>query len=103
MIRRLLWITIGAVAGVTGYRRITQLARAMNPAARRRSRRGGRDRYGALAEFLGDVRDGMDLYLNRRPGPAGPTLESQHVLAEGPGQAAASRGYPGTDYAKDGR
>jgi hypothetical protein len=103
VIRRLLWMTIGAVAGVTGYRRVSQLARAMNPAARRRARRGGSAGYGGLAEFLGDVREGMEEYLNRRAGPRGPTLEGQQFLAEGAGHPAASRGYPGTDYVKDGR
>lgn len=99
MIRRLFWMTAGAVAGVTGYRRVSQLVQAMNPSARR----GDRGRYSGIAEFIGDVRDGMDLYVNRRQEPGGPALEGQHVLAEGTGQAAACRGYPGTDYAKDGR
>jgi hypothetical protein len=103
VIRRLFWMTIGAVAGVTGYRRLSQLAQAMNPSARRRARRGDRGRYSGIAEFLGDVRDGMELYVNRRPGSGGPAVEGQHVLGEGTGQTAASRGHPGTDYAKDGR
>ena len=42
-------------------------------------------------------------YVNRRAAPPGPTLEGQHVLADGRGQPAASRAYPGTNYAKDGR
>jgi hypothetical protein len=103
VIRRLFWMTVGAAAGVTGYRRVSQLAQAVNPGARRRARRGDRGRYSGIAEFIGDVRDGMDLYVSRRQEPGGPTLEGQHVLAEGTGQAAASLGYPGTDYAKDGR
>ena len=102
MIRRLFWMIVGAVAGVTGYRRVSQLAQVMNPSARRRASRGDRGRYSGIAEFIGDVRDGMELYVNRQQEPGGPTLEGQHALAEGTGQAAASRGYPGTDYAKDG-
>ncbi len=93
MIRRLFWMIIGAVAGVTGYRRVSQLVQAMNPGARRRARRGDRGRYSGIAEFIGDVRDGMELYVNRRQEPGGPTREGQDVLAE----------RPGTDYAKDGR
>ena len=45
MIRRLFWLIVGAVLGVTGYRRLTQLARSVRPGARhvaapRRPRRG---------------------------------------------------------------
>jgi hypothetical protein len=103
VIRRLFWMTVGAVAGVTGYRRVGRLARAIQPRARGRNRSGGRPGYGALATFVGDVRDGMELYMHRRSAPSGPTLDGQHVLADGHGQPAGSRAYPGTDYAKDGR
>lgn len=102
MIRRLFWMIIGAVAGVTGYRRISRLARVIQP-RRRGGGPGGRGGYRGIAVFLGDVRDGMELYLNGRPGSGGHDLEGQQVLAEGSGQAVPSRGSPGTDYAKDGR
>jgi hypothetical protein len=103
MIRRLFWMSVGAAAGVSGYRRVTRLARAIQPQARGRNRPGSRGGHGSLAVFLGDVRDGMELYVNRRSVPPGPALDGQHVLAEGPGQPAAPRTYPSTDYAKDGR
>ena len=103
MIRRLFWVTVGAAAGVTGYRRVSRLARALQPQARGRNRPGGRPGYGGLATFVGDVRDGMELYMHRRSAQSGLTLEGQHVLADGRGQLAASCAQPGTNYAKDGR
>ncbi|HEY7143348.1 MAG TPA: hypothetical protein VH637_03805 [Streptosporangiaceae bacterium] len=79
MIGRLFWLTLGAVAGVTGYRRLSRLLRAALPVPRR-----GRAREsGGLASFARDVRDGMAQYQDQR--------------------AAPGRGHPGTDYAKDGR
>ena len=96
-------MTIGAAAGVTGYRRVSRLVRAIQPQAHGRNRPGGRSRYGGLAVFLGDVRDGMELYVNGRSAPPGPALDGQHVVADGPGQPAAPRAYPGANYAKDGR
>jgi len=66
MIRRLFWITLGAVLGVAGYRRLTALARAVSPAARAQG----------LARFAGDVREGMQLYMERQPGDRASTLES---------------------------
>jgi hypothetical protein len=97
------WMTVGAAAGVTGYRRVSRLARALQPQAGGRNRPGGHPGYGGLATFVSDVRDGMELYMRRRSAPAGPTLEGQHVLADGRGQPAAARAQPGTNYAKDGR
>ena len=41
MIRRLFWMLVGAVAGVTGYRRVARLARAIQPRADRGARRKG--------------------------------------------------------------
>lgn len=74
MIRRLFWLVLGAVLGITGYRRATALARAVSPAGAARG----------LTRFVADVRDGMDLYLERppggysrrRPSDAASTLES---------------------------
>jgi hypothetical protein len=103
VIRRLFWMVIGAVAGVTGYRRVSQLVQAIQPKRHRSGRPGGRGGYRGIAVFLGDVRDGMELYLNGRPGSGGHTLEGQQVLAEGSGRAAAASARPGPDYAKDGR
>jgi hypothetical protein len=50
-----------------------------------------------------DVRDGMDLYLDRHSGQPGPTLEGQQVARRPPGRAGSNGGYPDTDNAKDGR
>jgi len=69
VIRRLFWLTLGAVLGVTGYRRATRLVRSIAPGPRARE----------LTRFVGDVREGMGLYMERHPGPAPPTLESQQV------------------------
>ena len=71
MIRRLFWVTLGAVLGVAGYRRLTALARAVSPAAR----------APGLARFAGDVREGMQLYMERQPGNAASTLESQERVS----------------------
>jgi hypothetical protein len=69
VIRRLFWLTLGAVLGVTGYRRATRLVRSLAPGPRARE----------LTRFVGDVREGMDLYMERHPGPAPPTLGSQQA------------------------
>jgi hypothetical protein len=71
MIRRLFWLTLGAVLGVAGYRRLTALARAVSPAARAQG----------LARFAGDVREGMQLYMERQPANAASTLESQERVS----------------------
>jgi hypothetical protein len=101
VIGRLFWLTVGAAAGVTGYRRLTRLVRAMQPLPSR-----GRGRYwpavsyrgrgDGLASFLHDVRDGMDQYAGRRSGPA---IEEQQFLAQRPRSAARVNG---PDYPKDG-
>src|SRR5579863_1746951 len=65
MIRRLFWLLLGAVLGVTGYRKATALARSLRPAPQR----------SALAGFAADVREGMGLYMARRAAPAASTLE----------------------------
>jgi hypothetical protein len=69
VIRRLFWLTLGAVLGVTGYRRATRLVRSIAPGPRARE----------LTRFVGDVREGMGLYMERHPGLAPPTLGSQQV------------------------
>ena len=87
MIRRLFWLAAGALLGVTGYRRVSRLARAVTAAARPGDRTDRRARGAAL--FVQDVRDGMELYADRHPRLAGRTLEGQQARA-------------GIDYAKDG-
>jgi hypothetical protein len=78
MIRRLLWLTLGAAIGVAGYRRLTALARAVSPAARARG----------LARFAGDVREGMQFYMERQPGNRASTLEMPAGQRELPGPPA---------------
>lgn len=105
MIRRGFWLAAGAVLGVTGYRRVTRLAKVLTvprapgirslpgpgptagpqllvPRARSRSQVA---RVVAAARFVRDVRDGMAEYreLHRGdPGQArrGRTLEAQSYL-----------------------
>ena len=100
MIRRLFWLVLGAVLGVTGYRKATAFARALRPAPR----------ASGLAEFAADVREGMALYMERQAGPPASTLEG-HRRAGLPGggqRAGLPRGGRGGsahnhDELKDGR
>ena len=119
--RRIFWMIAGALLGVTGYRRVSRLARALTVGDRhgavpgrprgRAVTRGDRTRDGwtrSAALFARDVRDGMELYTNRHPRLAGRTLEGQQAPAErlpqaGTGREHPGRAYPGFDYAKDGR
>jgi hypothetical protein len=75
MIRRLFWLLLGAVLGVTGYRKATALARSLRPAPR----------PSALADFAADVREGMSLYMERQSGAAASTLEGHRRRALPPG------------------
>jgi len=102
VIGRLCWLGAGVVLGVTGYRRASRLVRSIRPAAGRAGHswlairpgapaarltrpavhRSGTGERRGIGPFVHDVRDGMELYLDRHSGPPGP---------------------PGTDNAKDGR
>ena len=65
MIRRLVWLCIGAVLGVTGYRKVTAKLNAASRVLRPERE---------IAHFARDVRDGMRIYRSgqeRRP----PSLE----------------------------
>lgn len=77
MIRRLFWLVLGAVLGVAGYRRLTALARSVSPAERARG----------LGRFAADVREGMQLYMERQPGDQSTTLGGQQERGELPGPA----------------
>jgi hypothetical protein len=77
MIRRLFWLVLGAVLGVTGYRKVTALARSVSPMARARS----------LTRFTADVREGMQIYMEQHPGDGPTTLEGQQQRGELPGPA----------------
>ncbi|HUA30179.1 MAG TPA: hypothetical protein VMC03_14950 [Streptosporangiaceae bacterium] len=111
MIRRLFWVGLGVMVGVSGYRRVSRLARAAGIGGRTGA--GARGRAGlararGAALFARDVREGMDLYADRHPRLAGRTLEGQRAGTQRPQGAAPDEqrrrpAYPGIDYAKDGR
>jgi hypothetical protein len=99
VIRRLFWLIAGVLLGVTGYRRVTRLARALVPGGPGGRRAGphGRELIRGAAAFAHDVREGMELYTDRHPRLAGRTLEGQQTRAHRPGSAF------GVDNAKEGR
>jgi len=116
VIRRVLWLVLGAVLGVTGYRRATRLARAMVPGRGQlrhaqpgragpgnRRALGGRGQAGGAAGFVRDVREGRAEYLEQHPLLRGRTLEGQRIRDQHPYETGGTRGNPGIDYAKDGR
>ena len=100
--RRLFWVSAGAVIGVAGYRRVTRLARTVSGAARPGAAPGSAW-LDSAARFARDVRDGMELYADRHPELTGRTLDGQQARAGGPDDGGQGRVHPGTDYAKDGR
>ncbi|MGO8884380.1 MAG: hypothetical protein ACLPUO_16115 [Streptosporangiaceae bacterium] len=104
MIRRLFWLVLGAVLGVTGYRRASRRLSALL--------RPGRGAHGALAaarasrsgvsDFLRDAREGMDDYLDRHAAGRAAVEAAQARPGPGPDEPGRSRRYPGIDYVKDG-
>ena len=85
--RRLLWVTVGAGVGISGYRRATRVLREFSRP--QRVLRPPWRAYG-VAGFARDVRDGMDQYaeqqrlnIERRRATAGPTL-GIHQVTESP-------------------
>jgi len=73
MIRRVFWLTVGAVGGIIGYRRAVSLARQV------KGRNVTRDAIRAtrqIRSFSHDVREGMELYSARRPREISPTLRA---------------------------
>jgi hypothetical protein len=73
VIRRGFWLTVGAAAGIMGYRRVSAAGRRLS----------GTLNGGAAASlaretvrFTRDVREGMELYTARHSEPPGPTLET---------------------------
>jgi hypothetical protein len=106
MIRRGLWLAVGAAGGIIGYRRAVSVGRGLSgtlmltrgaepgqpgapdapgaprtpgPASRKRTAGRGLARQAIrlsrdVRRFSRDVREGMDLYLARHPGPHAPTL-----------------------------
>ena len=172
MIRRAFWLSVGAAAGITGYRRATAMGRAISvrvsgdrsaaapgpfwppppdttgrgpaaslapapPPARPRTQPGAparrqapaqargqgqwstarvawrtsravwRTRKAAIAQvrsagrFARDVREGMDLYMNRQQDQSGPNLAMAPIRADTPAANGRPRGR--IDHVKDGR
>ena len=98
MMRRLFWLMLGAVLGVTGYRKAASIARSLRPAPR----------ASALAEFAADVREGMAVYRERQAQPPASTLEGhrRRGLPAGrpaPGGPPPRPGAHHHDELKDGR
>jgi hypothetical protein len=97
MIRRAFWLVLGAVLGVTGYRKATAIARSLRPAPR----------ASALAEFAADVREGMAVYLEQQAQPPASALEGHRRRGLPAGKPPADgRARPDAhhhDEDKDGR
>lgn len=77
MIRRGFWLVVGAAGGIVGYRKASTVSRQVsetlglkkkNPGARRRHV--ARETF----RFARDVREGMDLYIDRQHDRSAPTL-----------------------------
>lgn len=116
MIRRATWLVVGAILGITGYRRLGKLARSISPqrlaVPGRRQAAGvlgrpgraeivgrpspGLDAGAGAGAFLRDVRDGMAEYMARHSGRSGNTLVGQQARS-------GLRAIPGSDNPKDGR
>ena len=98
MIRRGFWLTVGAVAGIAGYRRVSAVGRRVSG----RLTRGGAPSLNGPSSngpgpslneqslnaqnlarqairFARDVREGMDLYMARHSPPEGPTLGARDL------------------------
>jgi hypothetical protein len=78
MIRRGFWLLTGVALGVTGYRKVSRLARAVTggpatpPTSQLRN----------AAAFIRDVRDGMADYRELHAGQIGRRLGDQHDRTE---------------------
>jgi hypothetical protein len=114
--RRLLWVSVGAGLGISGYRRATRVMRELTGPQGRGRPRPRLHQVRGLAGFVRDVREGMDLYTeqreHQRPGiersqegldhratrgliqerraPEGPTLGWQHMNGTGASRNGAS-------------
>ena len=90
MIRRLFWLTLGAVLGVTAYRRAVALVRSIPSPVRA----GTVASIRSVAGFGSDVAEGMAEYMDQHSRRMSSTLEGHR---EDPGV------IPRTDDMKDGR
>ena len=93
MIRRGFWLTVGAAAGIYGYRRASAVGRrlsaSLKPGASLKPRTSltPKAAAGLAAEtvrFTRDVREGMELYRLTHSAPAGSTLMTDHDHDEQP-------------------
>jgi hypothetical protein len=101
VIRRGFWLTVGAVAGIAGYRRVSAVGRRVSgrltgggtpsldkhsldkpsldkPSLDKHSLDGPKLAAQAI-RFARDVREGMDLYMARHSPPEGPTLGAREL------------------------
>ncbi len=76
MIRRGFWLTVGAVAGIAGYRRVSAVSRRLSG---RLTHGGAPALAGQTIRFARDVREGMELYMARHSPPEGPTLGARDL------------------------
>jgi len=105
--RRLFWVSTGALLGVTAYRRVSRLARAVSGIERPAAAPGSGGTRGRVpegwargaAQFARDVRDGMELYTDRHPELAGRTREGQQAHPRHPADQGRGRAFPGTGEA----
>jgi hypothetical protein len=90
VIRRGFWLTVGAVAGIAGYRRVCAVGRRVSasltpgggparPAGGRLTRGGAASLAGQALRFTRDVREGMELYRLTHSAPAGSTLGARDL------------------------
>ena len=75
MIRRGLWLTVGAAAGIIGYRRVSAAGRRLSG---RLTAAEAADLARETVRFTRDVREGMDLYMARHSEAPGSTLDTDH-------------------------
>jgi hypothetical protein len=75
VIRRGFWLTVGAAAGIIGYRRVSAVGRRLSG---KLTAAGAAGLARETVRFTRDVREGMELYSARHPEPPGPTLDTNH-------------------------
>jgi len=75
VIRRGFWLTVGAAAGIIGYRRVSAAGRKLSG---RLTAAGAAGLARETVRFTRDVREGMELYMTRHSQPPGPTLDTDH-------------------------
>jgi hypothetical protein len=133
MIRRGFWLLLGAVTGIMGYRRVAAVGQQVSaklsgtrlsgtnpregraPAAltARRAARGVFSGARGAVRFTRDVREGMDLYMDRHQGHPGSTLgagqnsrddvNNSHANDSRTNDSHTNDRHMDDDYVKDGR